>query len=216
MALEVSWNRAPRVLIATLTGRIDSANSMDCHKALTAGIGPDDHALVLNMAGVRFLSSAGLRVLLMLAKKFTGPGKAFAVCELTDNINEVIQPLFDLRGPVAAVDDMGVAVDQPRRDPRAARVMHRHPLRLCPVQFLRRADPGNVPAGHRDRPVPDGAVRVVAGWRHRGDPDVGPQAVPGGHDRASRSAGARKAPPVYLPEGKYAASSAGPARAAQR
>nr|AGH13572.1 anti-anti-sigma regulatory factor/hypothetical protein [bacterium symbiont of Plakortis simplex pPS11G3] len=90
MALEVSWNRAPRVLIATLTGRIDSANSMDCHKALTAGIGPDDHALVLNMAGVRFLSSAGLRVLLMLAKKFTGPGKAFAVCELTDNINEVM------------------------------------------------------------------------------------------------------------------------------
>lgn len=90
MAMEVSWNRDFGVPIATLTGRIDSANSMDCHDALKSGIGPDDESLLLNMGGVTFLSSAGLRVLLMLAKKFTGPGKTFALCELKDHINEVI------------------------------------------------------------------------------------------------------------------------------
>lgn len=90
MAMEVSWNRDSGVLIATLTGRIDSANSMDCHEALKSGIGPDDDSLLLDMGGITFLSSAGLRVLLMLARKFTGPAKAFALCALEDHINEVI------------------------------------------------------------------------------------------------------------------------------
>ncbi len=90
MAMELDWSRDSGVLIATVSGRIDSANSMDCHEALGAGIGPDDQSLLLNMAGITFLSSAGLRVLLMLAKKFTRPGKTFALCELEDHINEVI------------------------------------------------------------------------------------------------------------------------------
>ncbi len=90
MAMEVSWNRDSGVLIATLAGRIDSANSMDCHEALKSGIGPDDESLLLDMGGITFLSSAGLRVLLMLARKFTGPAKAFALCALEDHINEVI------------------------------------------------------------------------------------------------------------------------------
>lgn len=90
MAMELGWSRDSEVLIATVGGRIDSANSMDCHEALGAGIGPDDQSLLLNMAGITFLSSAGLRVLLMLAKKFTGPGRTFALCGLKDHINEVI------------------------------------------------------------------------------------------------------------------------------
>lgn len=90
MAMELGWSRDSGVLIATVSGRIDSANSMDCHEALGAGVGPDDQSLLLNMAGITFLSSAGLRVLLMLAKKFTAPGKTFALCELEDHINEVI------------------------------------------------------------------------------------------------------------------------------
>lgn len=90
MAMELGWSRDSGILIATVGGRIDSANSMDCHEALGAGIAPDDQSLLLNMAGITFLSSAGLRVLLMLAKKFTGPGRTFALCELEDHINEVI------------------------------------------------------------------------------------------------------------------------------
>ena len=134
MALEVSWNREPEVLIATLTGRIDSANSMDCHKALEAGIGPDDDALVLNMAGITFISSAGLRVLLMLAKKFTGADKSFVVCELSDSIDEVmavsgfseiIQVQPSQRAAVAAItgddgstaDSAGEAADPPAGSP---------------------------------------------------------------------------------------------------
>lgn len=90
MAMELGWSRDSGVLIGTVSGRIDSANSMDCHEALGSGIGPDDRFLLLNMAGITFLSSAGLRVLLMLAKKFTGPDKTFALCALKDHINEVI------------------------------------------------------------------------------------------------------------------------------
>ncbi len=90
MAMDLSWSRDSGIRIATISGRIDSANSMDCHEALGSGVGDDDRAMLLDMGGIRYLSSAGLRVLLMLAKKFTGPGKTFAVCALEDHISDVI------------------------------------------------------------------------------------------------------------------------------
>lgn len=90
MAMDLSWDREAGMLIATLSGRIDSANSMDCYEKLKSGIGSSEQSLLLNMAGVTYLSSAGLRVLLMLARKFTDPEKIFAVTEVADHINEVI------------------------------------------------------------------------------------------------------------------------------
>ena len=90
MALDVSWNRTAGTLVATLKGRIDSANSMDCQAVLEAGIGPDEDHVVLNMAGVTYVSSAGLRVLLRLAKRLSAPGQTFALCELAGPVNEVV------------------------------------------------------------------------------------------------------------------------------
>ena len=121
MAMEVSWNRDSGVLIATLAGRIDSANSMDCHDALKSGIDPDDESLLLNMGGITFLSSAGLRVLLMLAKKFIGPAKTFALCELEDHINEVItvsgfSQIIQIHGSQAEAVSAIAGTDAPATD----------------------------------------------------------------------------------------------------
>ena len=112
-------------------------------------------------------------------------------------VRRAVQPLFEFSRPVAAIDDMGVAVDQPRRDPRLAGVVHRHTLYLRPVQLRRRTDPGNIPAGHGDRAVRHSAVRVFAGRHHGSDPGVGPQAVPGAHDQTSQSLALRYFSGVY-------------------
>ena len=143
-AMELGWSRDSGVLIATVSGRIDSANSMDCHAALGAGIGPDDQSLLLNMAGITFLSSAGLRVLLMLAKKFTRPGKTFALCELEDHINEVItvsgfSQIIQIHGSqaeaIGAIAGTGSAPGETAEEAKqpAARPELRNPLNMAVV-----------------------------------------------------------------------------------
>ncbi len=90
MSVQVGWNRDSGILVGSLVGRIDSSNSVECADALRSGIGDDERSLILNLSGLDYISSAGLRVLLMMAKKFTGTGQTFGLCELPARISDVI------------------------------------------------------------------------------------------------------------------------------
>ncbi len=89
MSISVDWSTVSGIRVASLAGRIDSDNAVECADALRSGIGDDDSSLVLNVSRLEYISSAGLRVMLMMAKKFTGPGQAFGICELTPGVHEV-------------------------------------------------------------------------------------------------------------------------------
>ena len=91
MALNVSWARNEGVLVARLAGRVDTASSMECAKILREATGSNERSLVLNLSELTFLSSAGLRILLMIARKFSEPGRAFALCDMSAQIMEVIR-----------------------------------------------------------------------------------------------------------------------------
>ncbi len=88
--MRVSWTRNEGVLIAKPVGRIYSSDWLDWRSALESGIGPDDNKMVIDFEQVQYLGSAGLRVVLMTAKRFSGPGQAFAVCRLTRPVAEVL------------------------------------------------------------------------------------------------------------------------------
>ncbi|MCY4398340.1 MAG: STAS domain-containing protein [Gemmatimonadetes bacterium] len=90
MAIQIDWSRNNGVLIARPQGRIFSSNSMDWQSALERGSEPEDKAMVVDFAQVPYLSSAGLRVLLTLAKQFTGAGHAFGICQLTRKVRKVV------------------------------------------------------------------------------------------------------------------------------
>ena len=97
MSISVSWQRQDGVLIGTLDGRIDGGNANEFQSALEAGIEPGDSTLILDFANVSFVSSAGLRVALVIARRFneTGrkvgvwPGRKFAICALSEPVREV-------------------------------------------------------------------------------------------------------------------------------
>lgn len=91
MSVEVGWSRDSGILVASLVGRIDSSNSRECADVLRSGIGSDDQSLILNLSQLDYISSAGLRILLMTAREFEGPGQAFGLCELSSGISEVIK-----------------------------------------------------------------------------------------------------------------------------
>ena len=90
MNIDVKWDRKDSVLIALLNGIIDSSNAPQLQRTLESGVAPGDQALVLDFEQVSFLSSAGLRILLIFGRKFNALDKQFGLCTLSDSIRSVI------------------------------------------------------------------------------------------------------------------------------
>lgn len=120
MEIQVDWSRNAGILIAKPIGRIYSANYMEWQTALESGISADDRAMVVDFGQVPYLSSAGLRVLLTTAKRFTGSRGSFVLCNLTRTVGKVIKasgfdgviPVYDTEAAaVAAISGEGGADD---------------------------------------------------------------------------------------------------------
>ena len=90
MDVDVKWDRKDGILIATLAGRIDGSNAQEYQDVIESEIGPGDNALLLDFEQVSYISSAGLRLGVIIAWKFKDPGKQFGVCTLTGRVREVI------------------------------------------------------------------------------------------------------------------------------
>lgn len=89
--MEVHTEREGGALIARAVGRIDGSNAREFERALQAKLGKQDRALILDMQSLSYISSAGLRVILMAAKMLQGRGGKFMVCSLSESINEVFE-----------------------------------------------------------------------------------------------------------------------------
>ena len=74
MRIDVKWRREGDIAIASLLGRIDNTSSDRFLAMAEDGLESGDRALLLDFGRVSYLSSAGLRVCLILAKEVLGPG----------------------------------------------------------------------------------------------------------------------------------------------
>ena len=90
MVPDVKWERKDGILIAVVAGRIDGSNAQEYQNILESGIGPEDDRLILDFERLTFISSAGLRVGVIVAWKFKESGRQFGVCALADPVREVI------------------------------------------------------------------------------------------------------------------------------
>ena len=131
MDLKVSWERMNGVLIASPVGRVDSVNSAAFREALVSEVSSDERALLLDLRGSSYMSSFGLGVLLVLAKRFRGSRKAMGMCGLPAAISAVVTlsgfdkiiPVYETRD--AALETMSLPEDpesthQPVEAPLAA------------------------------------------------------------------------------------------------
>ena len=89
MPTPVKWSRRDGILIAAPVGRIDERNYIEVQNTLESGIDPDERAMILDFAQLGYISSAGLRVCLIIAKKFNTTGKAFGICNFSNSIREI-------------------------------------------------------------------------------------------------------------------------------
>ena len=88
--VDIQWEREDEVLIAAIIGHVDGGNADEFQRLLETGIESGDNALILDLRQLAFVSSAGLRVGLIIARKFNEPGKRFGVCTLPTHIRGFI------------------------------------------------------------------------------------------------------------------------------
>ena len=110
MAAQIKWSRREGILIAAPIGRIDGNNYIEVQSVLESGVDDNERALILDFAQLGYISSAGLRVCLILAKKFKSAGKTFGICNLFDSIREVVTA-SGLHEVVVAYDSQSEAIE---------------------------------------------------------------------------------------------------------
>ena len=83
--------REGNIVVVSVDGRVDGANAQDFQIELAETMAEDDRALVLDLSKVTYISSAGLRVILLTAKALKRQDADLAVCSLTGPISEIFQ-----------------------------------------------------------------------------------------------------------------------------
>ncbi|WP_419918280.1 STAS domain-containing protein [Candidatus Poriferisocius sp.] len=89
--MELSHNRTGDVLVINASGRVDGSNASDLLESLQGLFDPADQKVILNLAGLEYISSAGLRVLLMAAQNLDKQDKSFSICALSDTVGDVFR-----------------------------------------------------------------------------------------------------------------------------
>jgi anti-sigma B factor antagonist len=71
-------------------GRIDTAAAPGLEQELNRLVSEGTRRVILDFTGVPYISSGGLRVLLVTAKKLRGPGDSFALCALNPEVTKIM------------------------------------------------------------------------------------------------------------------------------
>ena len=93
MALEIRDERVGDIQVLGLVGRLDTDTAADLELAVQDLIDAGAKDFLVDLASVGYVSSAGLRVLLMLGKSIDGKG-----CLRLCGLNPTVRTVFDVAG----------------------------------------------------------------------------------------------------------------------
>jgi stage II sporulation protein AA (anti-sigma F factor antagonist) len=94
MPFAAQTSRQEAVAVCALSGQLDSRAAGDLERQLTAELGKGPDCLLVDCSELEFITSAGLRVLLMLGKRLGAEGGCLALCSL----NAATRQVFDVAG----------------------------------------------------------------------------------------------------------------------
>lgn len=91
--MEITQNKTGDTLTVAVSGRLDTNTAPELQNALVPAL-KDIKQIELDLAGLDYISSAGLRVLLFLHKQCAGTGAALSIF----NCNEMAMDVFKMTG----------------------------------------------------------------------------------------------------------------------
>jgi anti-anti-sigma factor len=96
--MDITEQTSNAIVILSLTGRLDAVSADPVKQRLLASVGAAP-CLVLDFAGLTYVSSAGLRVLLELARRVQSAKGKLALCAMVRHVQQV----FELAGFAALI-----------------------------------------------------------------------------------------------------------------
>lgn len=108
---DLTFELSENMLVVTMDSRLDTNTSPQLEKFLADKLTSDDvRGLILDFEPTEYISSAGLRVILLAAKKMKSSGGKLVLCRMSAHVKEV----FDIAGFTAVLNieksrDMAVA-----------------------------------------------------------------------------------------------------------
>ena len=92
--MEITEERRGDILILRIIGKLDSSTSKDLEEKILSIIASSQGKLVIDLSQLDYVSSAGLRVFLLAAKRMDGAKGKMILCSLKDAVKQV----FDIAG----------------------------------------------------------------------------------------------------------------------
>lgn len=92
--MEIIKKEQDGIATLSISGRLDAASAIEAEKEFGKTLDSGIDRLLVNLAELEYISSAGLRVLLVVAKRIQQKGGKVALVSLTSNVREV----FDISG----------------------------------------------------------------------------------------------------------------------
>ena len=91
--MEIAARRQNDVTFVTVAGSLDSNSSPKAQQTLDGILANGTRKVVIDLSGVDYISSAGLRVMLAMAKRLSGGGALRLF-----GLNETVREVFDISG----------------------------------------------------------------------------------------------------------------------
>ena len=103
--MEVTVEASGAALVVRPQGRLDSASSPEFEKQLLTCVDGGATAVVLDLGGLVYISSAGLRVLLVVARRLRGVNGRLLICAIGPPLRDAFEisglmTIFDVRASV--------------------------------------------------------------------------------------------------------------------
>lgn len=89
--MELSENRMENGLVIGIAGRLDTTNYNLLEKKLMEHIDQGEHRIAVDCTKMEYVSSSGLRILLMALKRITMAKGKFLLFGLQENIREIFE-----------------------------------------------------------------------------------------------------------------------------
>lgn len=107
--MDINTERSNGVLIAAPEGRIDGINALQFQEALNNQIDESVSGVIIDMGDLNYISSAGLRAVLLISKALQQREAKLVLCALRAPIREVFQ-ISGFDQIIAIRDDRGGAL----------------------------------------------------------------------------------------------------------
>lgn len=75
----------------SISGRLDAVSAVEADRDFNSVIDAGHDSLLVNLDNLDYISSAGLRVLLVVAKRIQQSGGKVVLCALSNNVKEVFE-----------------------------------------------------------------------------------------------------------------------------